>query len=186
MLAGEVEQHLAGHALPAAQLDRCRGNLSEANIRNSDYARLAHGGMGAENTCHIHGHDLESAAQDRVIGAARDPHEPILVDAGEIRGAHPLAAGTDLEQARLAQGHDPSGYRVDDSQLAARLGATDAAALAFAPLAVQRQRPARHTAGELGGAVRGQHWNTVLLLEGELDLGIELGRARRHQHSGCR
>ena len=118
--------------------------------------------------------DLVAAAVDEVAGPALDPHEALVVDAGEVAGVDE-AVGVDalLDAARRVRRPNEQVPVVVDAQVDAGMGAADGPDLLRVGLGVGR-RPADHLA-DLGLAVAVEHEDRELRREAP---GLQ-GRQRR-------
>src|SRR5262249_14869140 len=128
--------------LPAAgQHDGGSGDLAEPLVGQRDDRRVRHLRMLAQGGGHRARIDLEAAADDDVVDAALDEHEPVPVDAREVVGPGPRArvragdlGGAGFQDAHLAGPEFAAVDGVDDAQLDAWMWPADAAALGVPPL----------------------------------------------------
>ena len=91
------------HLHRLAQFHHGDGGLAESVIVSADDGSAPHRRMALQRGAHVVGHYLEAAADDRLIGAAKDPEEVVGVDARHVGGAHPVGARSELARLDLEQ-----------------------------------------------------------------------------------
>ena len=76
--------------LRCPQFDHGDRRLAEPFVASPDDRGAGYGGVAFQGAAYVVGHDFEPAADDRLVGPADDPQEPVGVDARHVGGADPV------------------------------------------------------------------------------------------------
>jgi len=77
--------------------------VAEAVVGLADDRGSCHRRMALQGSAHVVGHHFEPAANDGLVGAPKDPQEPVRVDARHVGGPHPIRGWTELARFDLEQ-----------------------------------------------------------------------------------
>ena len=142
--------------------------------------------MRLEREADIVGSDLEAAPDDGLVGPADDPEEAVGVEAGQVGGADPAAVRPELAAFTSSRPSSSVPSTCPSCSSTTRSSQPAWARPTLPRLVAQycswsAQVPPGDAAAELGGGVRDEHRDAVLVREGVGVVGRQRRGARHHR-----
>ena len=89
--------------MPLRAIRPSRPKLAQPGIGATDHRRTDDGRMGLQCRGRRRGRTLKPPPDDGLIGAAENPQEAVVVDAGQVGGSHPVGSRTRLSGFDLSR-----------------------------------------------------------------------------------
>ena len=86
----EAQQLARVELVPRSRHHERGQGLPHALVRDADHHRLGHTGVAEQEALHLGREDVEAAHVDDLLGPARDPDVPLIVDRAQVTGAKPV------------------------------------------------------------------------------------------------